>query len=98
MARSVLPVALFLSITSAAVAAEPIGIPVCDEFLTKYEACLADKVPSAQQSTFKGQIEQMRASWTTLAKNPQAKPTLESACKTSADQMKSAVASYGCKF
>jgi hypothetical protein len=89
---------MFLSIASTAIAAEPVGVPACDEFLTKYEACLAGKVPSAQQSTFKGQIEQMRTSWTELAKNPQIKPTLESACKTSADQMKAAVASYGCKF
>lgn len=98
MLRPVVLVALFLSIAFAAVAAEPVGIPACDEFLTKYEVCLADKVPPAQQSTFKGQIEQMRTSWTALAKNPQTKPTLESACKTSADQMKAAVASYGCKF
>jgi hypothetical protein len=98
MIRPVLFAALLLSIASVAVAAEPVGIPACDEFLTKYETCLADKVPSAQQSTFKGQIEQMRTSWTALAKNPQTKPTLESACKTSADQMKAAVASYGCKF
>lgn len=98
MVCPVLFVALFLSIASAAVAAEPVGVPVCDEFLTKYEACLADKVPSAQQGMFKGQIEQMRTNWTALAKNPQTKPTLESACKTSADQMKAAVASYGCKF
>lgn len=98
MVRSVLLAALFLSATPAAIAAEPVGIPACDEFLTKYEACLADKVPSAQQSMLKGQIEQMRTNWTALAKNPQTKPTLDSACKTSADQMKAAVASYGCKF
>lgn len=98
MVRPVVLVAVFLSIASAAVAVEPVGVPACDEFLTKYEVCLSDKVPSAQQNTFKGQIEQMRTSWTELAKNPQTKPTLESACKISADQMKAAVASYGCKF
>lgn len=98
MVRPGLIVALSLAIASAAVAAEPVGIPACDDFLIKYEACIADKVPSAQQSTFKGQIEQIRTSWTALAKDPQTKPTLESACKTSADQMKAAVASYGCKF
>lgn len=100
MVRPALLSALSLSVAvaSGAIAAEPVGIPACDEFLTKYEACLADKVPSAQQSMFKGQIEKMRTNWTALAKNPQTKPTLESACKTSADQMKAAVASYGCKF
>lgn len=98
MVRPAALVAVFLSSASAAVAAEPVGIPVCDDFLVKYEACVADKVPADQQSAFKGQIEQLRASWISLAKNPQTKPTLESSCKTSADQMKAAVASHGCKF
>lgn len=79
-------------------AAEPIGVPACDDFLAKYEACLRDKAPAAQQAAFKGQIEQIRTSWTTLAKDPQTKPALESSCKTSSEQMKAAVASYGCKF
>ena len=97
MVRFARSVAVSLSVASSA-AAEPVGIPACDAFLTKYEACLSDKVPAAQQSAFKGQIEQLRTGWVSLAKNPQTKPTLESACKTSADQIKAAVASYGCKF
>lgn len=98
MVRSALVLLLPFSIASAAVAAEPVGIPACDDFLSKYEACLSDKVPVAQQSAFKGQMEQLRASWLSLAKNPQTRPTLEPVCKTSADQMKVAVASYGCQF
>ena len=98
MVRFALFFAMPFAITSTAIAAEPIGIPACDDFLTKYEACLSDKVPAAHQSAFKSQIEQLRASWLSLAQNPQTKPTLESACKISADQAKAAVASYGCQF
>ena len=98
MVRFALFFVLPFSIASASFAAEPIGIPARGDFLTKYEACLADKVPAAQQSTFQGSIEQLRASWLTLAQNPQTKPTLESVCTTSADQMKAAVVSYGCQF
>lgn len=98
MSRFALFFAPPFSIACANVAAEPIGIPTCDDFLTKYEACLSDKVPAAQQSVFKIQIEQLRASWLPLAQNPQTKPTLETVCKTPADQMKVAVASYGCQF
>ena len=98
MFRAVSLAILSLPIACAALAAEPIGVPACDDFLTKYEACLTGKVPAAQRGVFKGQIEQMRTSWTTLAKDPQTKPALESACKTSSEQMKAAVASYGCKF
>lgn len=98
MVRFALFLILPFSMASAAVAAEPVGIPACDDFLSKYEACLSDKVPAAQQSAFKGQIEQLRASWLPLANSPQTRPTLESTCKMSADQMKLAVASYGCQF
>ncbi|MDH7797662.1 MULTISPECIES: hypothetical protein [unclassified Beijerinckia] len=82
----------------AAHAADPIGIPACDDFLTKYEACISGKVPEAQKSMFQGQIDQMRKSWTDLAKNPQTKPSMEAMCKSSSDQMKTAVSAYGCTF
>lgn len=61
MSRFALFFVLPFSIACANVAAEPIGIPACDDFLTKYEVCLSDKVPAAQQSVFKTQIEQLRA-------------------------------------
>jgi hypothetical protein len=82
----------------AAHAADQVGIPACDDFLTKYEACLSSKVPAAQKSTFQTQIDQMRNSWTGMAKNPQTKPSLEAACKTTSEQMKAAVSAYGCTF
>lgn len=98
MFRAVRLTVLCLPIASVASAAESIGVPACDDFLVKYEACLTEKVPASYRDAFKGQIVQLRASWTTLAKDPQTKPALETSCKTSAEQMKAAVASYGCKF
>jgi len=81
-----------------AMAAEPIGVPSCDDFLTKYEACINNNVPAAQKSMVQGQIDQMRKSWMDLAKNPQTKPALDSACKQSAEQMKASAAAYKCTF
>lgn len=82
----------------AARAADPVGVPACDDFLTKYEACVSGKVPDAQKSMFQGQMDQLRKTWGDMAKNPQTKPSLETMCKSSSDQMKAAVASYGCTF
>lgn len=82
----------------AAHAADPVGIPACDDFLTKYEACISGKVPEAQKSTFQMQIDQMRKTWTDMAKNPQTKPSMEAMCKSTSDQMKAAVGAYGCTF
>jgi hypothetical protein len=83
---------------SAVNAADKIGIAICDDFLTKYESCVGTKIPAAQQATFKTQIDQMRKSWTDLAKNPSTKPSLESACKQTVESMKTAVQAYGCSF
>jgi hypothetical protein len=79
-------------------AADTVGIPVCDDFLVKYQACLTNKVPAAQQAAFNGTIDQARASWAAAAKNPEAKPSLEAACKQMTDQMKTSLAPYGCSF
>ena len=98
MLRFALTVVLSCATATTALAAEPIGIAACDDFLTKYEMCVADKIPTAQQGAFNGQIEQLRADWVSLAANPQTRPTLEAACVTSAEQTKVATASFGCEF
>ena len=70
----------------------------CDDFIAKYEACVSGKVPAAQQATFKPAIEQWRSSWKKLADNPATKGTLASVCKSSLDQAKASLASYGCTW
>ena len=98
MKRTLFVAASAFIAVSAARAAEPIGIPACDDFITKYEACVSTKVPAAQQSTFRMSLDQMRSSWAGLAKMPEAKPQLEASCKASMEQMKPALAPHGCTF
>lgn len=90
-------VATLLSVAEAQ-AADAVGIPVCDDFLTKYEACITGKIPAAQQPMFKSSVDQMRTGWISAAKTPQAKPALESACMQSSEQAKASTAAYGCSF
>jgi hypothetical protein len=78
--------------------AQSTGIAVCDDFLAKYEACIASKVPAAQKAMFKGQLDQTRRTWTDLAKNPGTKSSLEGVCKQSIDQIKVAFQPFGCAF
>jgi hypothetical protein len=96
--KSLLAIAAAVLGTSAVLAAEPVGVAACDEFLAKYEACVSTKVPAVQQTSFKGMIDQMRASWTTLAKTPEAKPQLEAACKGAIEQVKPMLQPHGCTF
>jgi cytoskeletal protein RodZ len=84
--------------TTTASTGEKIGVAECDDFIQKYEACVTGKVPAAQQATFKGSIEQWRSSWKKLADNPATKGTLASVCKTSLDQAKASLSSYGCTW
>jgi hypothetical protein len=77
---------------------EKIGVPECDDFLAKYEACVTGKVPAAAQATYKAGMEQWRKSWRDLAANPQTKATLTQICKTQLDNAKSSLSSFGCSW
>jgi hypothetical protein len=89
---------LIVSATSTARAADPIGVAACDDFLTKYEACLTSKIPAAQRATFQTQIDQTRKGWAELAKSPSTKASLEAACKVTSQQMNTAMQAFGCAF
>lgn len=78
-------------------AQDKIGIPACDDFFTKYEACMA-KMPAAQQPQFKGQMDQMRTAWKSAAANAQTKASLEGTCTQMTATMKTSMAQYGCQW
>jgi hypothetical protein len=78
--------------------AQSTGIAACDDFLTKYDACVGAKVPEAQRAMYQTQIEQTRKAWIDLAKNPSAKPAMETTCKQTLDATKASLTAYGCTF
>lgn len=79
-------------------AGDKIGVPDCDNFLAKYEACVTDKVPAANRDQFQASLTQWRASWKQLAANPQSRPTLEAACKSAVEQARTSMKAYNCTF
>jgi hypothetical protein len=78
--------------------AQSTGIAACDEFLTKYDACVSSKVPEAQRAMYKTQIDQTRKTWADLAKNASTKATMETTCKQTMDATKASLTPYGCSF
>ncbi len=84
--------------STTASAGEKIGVPECDDFLAKYQACVTGKVPEAGRSAFNSSMKQWRDSWKKLAENPTTKGTLAAACKQSAEQAKTSMKAYGCEF
>ena len=84
--------------STASTSGDKIGVPECDDFITKYEACVTGKVPAAAQATFKSSIETWRKSWKDLAANPQTKATLTQVCKTQLETAKTSLSTYGCTW
>jgi hypothetical protein len=86
------------STTSTTSSGDKIGIAECDDFLTKYEACVSSKVPEMARAQYQSMLKTWRAEWKKAADNPQTRDTLVSACKQMATQQESALKMYGCSF
>jgi ABC-type uncharacterized transport system auxiliary subunit len=84
--------------TTTASSGEKIGVPECDDYIAKYEACLTSKVPEATRATLKASFDTTRESWKKAATTPQSKASLAQACKTAMETARTAMKSYGCDF
>ena len=84
--------------STASSSGEKIGVPECDDFIAKYDACVSSKVPEAARAQYKASIAEWRKSWKQLAQNPATEATLAAACKQAAEQQAAALKSYGCSF
>jgi hypothetical protein len=81
---------------AASATADSIGVPECDEYLNKYQACVDNKVPEAARASFKQSLDQTRAAWRTAAANPGGKEGMAAACKQARDAAKTSMSPYGC--
>ena len=77
---------------------DKIGVPECDTYIEKYEACIMDKMPEAQRGAVKSALDQSRKAWKDAAANPTTKAGLSAACKTALDAAKASTTSFGCKW
>jgi hypothetical protein len=84
--------------TTTASTGDKIGVPECDDFITKYEACISGKVPEAARAQYNSTLKQLRDSWRQAASTPQGKAGLAQGCKMSAEQMRASMKSFGCTF
>jgi hypothetical protein len=89
---------MLVHLSGMARSAEMIGIPDCDRFITSYETCVTNKVPADHRGTFSQQVAQLRASWRSLAENPQTRAQLEQVCRTQGAQMQRGLEPFGCSF
>ena len=81
--------------------AEPgTGVPECDEYIKKYEACLTKIAKSAPQveGPMKTAFEAQRNTFKTAAASAQAKATLPATCKQAMETAKTSTKAYGCDW
>ena len=85
--------------TAATVAAaNQVGIPECDNFITAYENCVTTKVPDAAREQYKAAVATWRTEWKKLADNPQTKAGLAQACKLQIETARTQMKAYNCTF
>ncbi len=77
---------------------DKIGIPECDEYVEKYEACINSKVPEAERAMLKTPFEAQRKSFKDSAANPQARTALANGCKSVLEMAKESMSSYSCAW
>ena len=87
-----------MSSPAMSTAGEKIGVPECDDFIAKYDACVSSKVPEAARAQYKSAVAEWRKSWKKLADNPATKGSLAAACKQAAEQQAAALKTYGCSW
>lgn len=84
--------------TQTASTSGSIGVPECDEYVTKYESCINQHVPEAQRAQMRATFEQARNGYKQAASTPQGKAALAQQCKQAMDMAKQATTAYGCQW
>lgn len=75
---------------------ESVGIAACDDYLTKYEACITDKVPTDTRSALNAGLSQTRDAWRAAIAAGTATADLEAACKAMSEGAKASMSAFGC--
>ena len=84
--------------TTAASSDDKIGVPECDDFIAKYDACVSNKVPEIARASFQSAMKQWRESWKKMADDPATRGNLAAACKEARERQEAALKSYGCTW
>ncbi len=78
-------------------AGDKIGVAECDEYITKYTACLG-KMPAAAKGAMEKGLATMKTAWKQAAATEAGKTALAQGCKTALETAKKSMAVYKCDF
>jgi hypothetical protein len=91
-------VAAAAPVAAAPAVAAAVGVAECDDFLTKYQACVDSKVPEAARAAFKQSMDQTKTAWQQAAGTPEGKAGLATACKQMLETSKTSLSAYSCSW
>ena len=77
----------------------PFGVAECDNYVSKYLACVDGKVPAEEKEELMAAFEANRTKWRALATLREGAIALGLACRAAAQKSKEQLAvDYGCEF
>jgi hypothetical protein len=79
-------------------AADGVGVAACDDYLTKYARCAAERAPASARGQMLESVTNMRASWKQAASIEVAKRGLEQSCKAALGAARTSMSTYGCTW
>jgi hypothetical protein len=95
---SVLALGLWVVLAHEASAQDKVGIPVCDAFLVKYDACIATIERVDRRTRLQETAAQLRATWIAAAADKSGSANLEQLCLKVADGTKQNATMSKCQW
>jgi hypothetical protein len=80
----------------AAQSDDRIGIPECDDYLDRYDACLSSHVPEGARAALRTALQQSRANWRKAVANNVDKAALTAACRNARAAARPSLVARGC--
>ena len=74
------------------------GVAECDDYLRKWDSCLATKITGEAREQVKVALDATREAWKRATATPEAKAGLATACREAAELASMQVAAYGCTW
>lgn len=76
-------------------AADSVGVAECDEYISKYKACMG-KLPAEGQAAYQQALDQMVSGWKQVP--AEARSSLAEGCKMATENSKAAMQAMGCEW
>jgi hypothetical protein len=83
--------------TASTVDGDRIGIAECDEYLDRYESCLATTVPESARDALRAALQQTRTTWRkSLSGSGGGEKAMIAVCQRARAAVRPSMAAYGC--